>query len=85
MIKKELLPLQMECTMLFQANPSVLETIASLEERLGRKREDIQHVIDVLVKQGIVEKTGNDPVPSFLYKKPAVKTESDLTNELEIL
>jgi predicted transcriptional regulator len=85
MIKKELLPLQMECTMLFQANPSVLETIESLEERLGRKKEDIQHVIDVLLKQGIVEKSGNDPAPSFLYKKPAVNTESDLTSELEKL
>ncbi|WP_235001569.1 hypothetical protein [Halobacillus sp. Marseille-P3879] len=74
MVKKELLPLQLECTMLFQTNPTMVETLAGIGVRLGRKTEDLQSIVEALVQQGILQKLGDEASPLFCYKEPVVTT-----------
>ncbi|WP_100400299.1 hypothetical protein [Bacillus sp. FJAT-44742] len=82
MEKNELLSMQLECTMLFQSNPYMVETVEGLEIRLGRNKEELEPVIDSLLKQEIIQKIGDDSLPLFRYKEPAVTIEIDLTSEL---
>ncbi|MFC5711405.1 hypothetical protein ACFPU1_01280 [Thalassorhabdus alkalitolerans] len=82
MKKNELLSMQLECTMLFQSNPYMVETVEGLEIRLGRNKKDLEPVIDSLLKQEIIQKIGDDSLPLFRYKEPVVTTEIDLTSEL---
>ncbi|SFK04998.1 hypothetical protein SAMN04487936_106303 [Halobacillus dabanensis] len=81
-MKKEL-SLQLECTMLFQTNPYMSETITGIGTRLGRKTEDLQSIVESLVQQGILQKSGDEASPLFRYKEPVVTTELDFTKELD--
>ncbi|GGD00114.1 hypothetical protein GCM10007216_33560 [Thalassobacillus devorans] len=83
MEKKEALPLQMECTMFFQSNPYMIESLAGLENRLGRRKEDLQPVLELLVQQGIIRKTGKEPKSLYRYNEPMVITEMNIPDTLE--
>ncbi|SEA83714.1 hypothetical protein SAMN05421743_10939 [Thalassobacillus cyri] len=83
MEKKESLPLQMECTMLFQANPYMIESISGLERRLGRQEEDLKPVLNILVKQGILQQIGEGTASLYRYKEPVIITDMDIPDKLE--
>ena len=83
MANKESLALELECTMLFEANPYLIETARGLESRLGRKSEDLEPVLELLVKQGILQKVGAGPSAVFRYQEPTTHSEFDFTSELE--
>ncbi|GGF28675.1 hypothetical protein GCM10010954_29690 [Halobacillus andaensis] len=83
MVKKESLPLQLECTMLFQSNPHMNETMTGIGTRLGRKSEDLQSIVEGLVQQGILQKSGDESSPLFRYKEPVVTTELVITEEFD--
>jgi predicted transcriptional regulator len=85
MSKREYLSLEMECLMLFQSNPYLFETIQGLEKRLGRKKSDLEPILERLTMQGILQKTGDGSLGYFRYKEPAVIAEFSFTSELETL
>ncbi|SDQ22922.1 hypothetical protein SAMN05216232_1172 [Virgibacillus subterraneus] len=75
MVKDNLLPLRAECTMLFQSNPYMVESIDGLELRLGREKENLVPVLELLVKQGILQLLGDESIPLYRYKEPFIITE----------
>ncbi|RKQ33263.1 hypothetical protein [Oceanobacillus halophilus] len=77
MVQKELLPLQMECTMLFQSNPYMIETIEGIAEKLDRTKEELLPVLSQLVIQGILQNLGDINSPRYRYKEPSVITQVD--------
>ncbi|SDI82131.1 hypothetical protein [Alteribacillus bidgolensis] len=81
--KQENIPLQMECTMLFQSNPYMVENTEGLEQKLRRKKEEILPVLELLVQHGIIRKTEDKTLPLFRYKEPAVTKDLDIPSELE--
>ncbi|WP_085504918.1 hypothetical protein [Thalassobacillus devorans] len=83
MEKKEALPLQMECTMFFQSNPYMIESLAGLENKLGRRKEDLQPILEILVQQGIIRQIGKDSKYLYRYKEPDIITEMTIPDKLE--
>lgn len=87
MVKESSLLLEMECTMLFQSNPHMIESIIGLETRLGRRQEDLLPVIERLLEMGIIQTVGSvqdDPVKRlFRYKEPEISKEISLESELK--
>ncbi|WP_010647774.1 hypothetical protein [Oceanobacillus massiliensis] len=83
MDNKERIPLRMECTMLFQSNPYMIESPEGIGVRLGRKPKDIFPVIEQLLKQGILQLLGEEASPLYRYREPDVIQEIDLTGEVE--
>ncbi|WP_233269545.1 hypothetical protein [Alteribacillus sp. YIM 98480] len=83
MKKQEFIPLQMECTLLFQSNPYMVENIEGLEQKLGRKKEEILPVLEILVQQGIIQRTEDKALPLFRYKEPVVTKDLEIPSELE--
>lgn len=72
MEKKDLLPLQVECTMLFQSDPSMQASPEGLAARFNRSQEDVQHIIEVLLAQGIVQQLGDVSSPVYRYNEPSI-------------
>ncbi|WP_174729049.1 hypothetical protein [Mesobacillus harenae] len=64
------LPLQMECTLFFQENPYMFETLDGIALRLGRKREDIDPVVKQLVSNSLLEKIGDGDQAIYRYIQP---------------
>ncbi|WP_337017775.1 hypothetical protein [Oceanobacillus massiliensis] len=85
MDNKERIPLQMECAMLFQSNPYMIESPEGISIRLGRKPEDIFPIIEQLFKQGILQLLGEEASPLYRYREPEVIQEIDLTGEVETI
>ncbi|MFC4023933.1 hypothetical protein ACFOUV_09015 [Oceanobacillus longus] len=83
MVSKELIPLQMECTMLFQSNPYMIETVEGLSMKLGRKADDILPIIEQLEKQGILEMLGDEISPLYRYKEPKIIQDIDFVEEVD--
>lgn len=82
MTKKGILPLQMDCMMLFQSNPSSAVTVEELVSKMGETHENLQPVLDLLLKQGIIRKSGEVPALLFSYQEPVTvaEFEFDTTN-----
>ncbi len=72
-----MLPLQMECTLLFQSNPYMIESIEGIAAKLDRAKEEILPVLLQLVNQGILQNLGDDDSPLYRYKEPVVITKLD--------
>lgn len=86
MVKNEKLSLQMECTLLFQSHPYMIENLEGLALRLGRKIEDIKPVIELLIHQQIIKLMGsNKESPLYCYNEPVVITDMDIKSELNNL
>ncbi|WP_018923524.1 hypothetical protein [Salsuginibacillus kocurii] len=83
MTRKETLPLQMECTFLFQSNPDMAENIEGLEALLGRTKEEILPVLEALVQQDIIQKTKEEASTLFRYKEPVITKTLDITSEVD--
>ncbi|WP_163970659.1 hypothetical protein [Oceanobacillus halotolerans] len=83
MAQKELLPLQMECTMLFQSNPYMTKTIEEVANMLAKPIEDVKPIITLLQKQGIIEDVGDPVKPLYRYKEPAVMTKLSTTGDVK--
>jgi hypothetical protein len=81
--KKEMLPLKMECTMLFQSNPLIAITVQELERKLNKAKEELQPVLSMLIKQGIIQQTGDGANLLFRYQEPATIEEIGLKGELK--
>ncbi|MEC5422970.1 hypothetical protein QGM71_05590 [Virgibacillus sp. C22-A2] len=77
MSREEFLGLQAECMMLFQSNPYMTESVEGIGTRLGRKKEELYPILDLLVKQGIVQLMGKEPTPLYRYSEPVIITEFD--------
>ena len=82
-MEKRTIPLQMECTMLFQSNPYMIETPEGISVRLGRKVEDILPIIDQLSIQGILQRLGDETSPLYRYQEPIIITNLDIQGEAE--
>ncbi|WP_088007101.1 hypothetical protein [Indiicoccus explosivorum] len=78
MTAKKMLPLQMECMMLFQSDPLLALSIDELAGKLGIKQEEIQLVLDLLVKQGIIRQSADAPAQLFTYQEPVTVAEFDV-------
>jgi predicted transcriptional regulator len=63
----ELYPIELECITFFEENLYTFETLEGLALRIGRKKEDLQIVLNKLVQLAIVEKIGNSGQP-FVYR-----------------
>ncbi|RLQ84890.1 hypothetical protein [Planomicrobium sp. Y74] len=75
MAKRGILPLQMDCMMLFQSNPSLTVTVEELVGKMGETYENLQPVLDLLLKQGIIRKSGEIPALLFSYQEPVTVAE----------
>ncbi|MFC4402438.1 hypothetical protein [Gracilibacillus xinjiangensis] len=69
---KEMFALQLECTMLFQSNPYMNETVEGIVTLLGSQKEKILPVIESLVKQGIIQNLSDNDIPRYSYCEPAI-------------
>lgn len=85
MEKKELLPLQVECTVLFQSEPHMQATGEMIAERLNAKIEVINNILNTLLKQGIIQQSGEHPSPVYRYNEPVTTDEINLTKENDCL
>ncbi|WP_067728963.1 hypothetical protein [Oceanobacillus damuensis] len=83
MVSKELVPLQMECTLLFQSNPYMIETAEGISKKLGRKVDDILPIIDQLENQGILQMLGDEFSPLYRYKEPKIIQDIDFSEEVD--
>lgn len=70
MVSFHLNPLQIECTMFFQENPYTFETLDGLSIRLGRNLEDLRPILDILVRNSILEVIGTDDRAIYRYVQP---------------
>jgi hypothetical protein len=50
-------------------NPGITDHAKGIALRLGRRREDIQGALDVLVGNGILEKWGDETQPVYAFKQ----------------
>lgn len=64
------MPLQIECTLFFQENPYIFDTLDGIAIRLGRHREDIKSVIDHLISISILEIIGEGEQAIYRYIQP---------------
>jgi hypothetical protein len=64
------LMLQTECTLFFEENPYALETVEGLANRLGRKIEHIQPVLERLVQLSILSQVGVQKHVLYRYSQP---------------
>lgn len=62
--------LQTECTLFFEENPYAFETVEGLANRLGRKIEHIQPVLESLVKLSILSQVGTQKHVLYRYSQP---------------
>lgn len=83
MAKKELLPLQMECMMLFQANPLMAVSVKELAVKLASREETVLSILNMLMKQGIIRQTGEEPPFLFQYQEPFTVIELGKREKLE--
>ncbi|SET05828.1 hypothetical protein SAMN05216389_1056 [Oceanobacillus limi] len=83
MENKDLLPIQLECTMLFQTNPFMVETVEGIGKLLNRSYDELVPILNLLVKQGIIQNLGDNENPRYRYNEPAITTEIDLTGTVK--
>ncbi|MFC2947317.1 hypothetical protein [Virgibacillus sediminis] len=79
-----LLTLQAECTMLFQSDPFMVESAEGLGKKLGKQLDVLFPVLDLLVKQGILEMIGTNANPLYRYNEPLIITEIDTPKKLKV-
>ncbi|MFC3418973.1 hypothetical protein ACFOLA_05730 [Salinicoccus hispanicus] len=72
------LPLQMECIMLFQSNPQSTHSLEELSDRLNHTVEDLQPVMELLMKQGIVEQLDTSGPERYRYHEPEAASEFEM-------
>lgn len=72
------LSLKMECTLFFQENPYTLETVEGVALRLGRRAEDIEPILQMLVQSMILEKIGEGINAIYRYVQPETIQGTDL-------
>ncbi|GAE33049.1 hypothetical protein [Halalkalibacter akibai] len=70
MVSFHINPLQVECTLFFQENPYTYETIKGLATRLGRNKEDLSEVLDLLVANMVIEQVGTGEHAIYHYIQP---------------
>ena len=87
MNEKKPLPLQVECLVLFQSNPLLAMSLEEVAGKLGGKQEDLQPVLELLMRQGIVGQSGDGPAKFFSYKEPVTvaEFEIDLANPARVM
>ncbi|MFC3039608.1 hypothetical protein ACFOGI_05035 [Virgibacillus xinjiangensis] len=78
------LTLQAECTMLFQSDPFMVESAEGLGVKLGKQIDVLFPVLDLLVRQGILELIGTEEAPLYRYNEPLIITEIDTTSERKV-
>lgn len=66
------LMLQAECTLLFEQNPYLLETVDGLAERLGRDAEVLQPVLQQLVQLSILDQLSSGEHLLYRYNQPDI-------------
>ncbi len=62
--------LQTECTLFFEENPQALETVEGISQRLGRRPEDLQPILELMVSRSIVSRVGVGHKALFRYSVP---------------
>ena len=62
--------LQTECTLFFEENPYAFETVEGLANRLGRKIDHIQPVLESLVKLSILSQVETQKHVLYRYSQP---------------
>lgn len=69
---KHPLMVQTECTLFFEENPYAIETAEGLADRLGRKLDYIQPVLDHLVQLSILSQIDTGSSPLYRYCQPDI-------------
>jgi hypothetical protein len=77
MKKKGMILLKMECTMLFQSNPYMVESAEGVSRRLEAPLEEIQPMMEQLLEQGIVERVDEGETPLYRYSEPVIITDPE--------
>lgn len=68
----------MECLMLFQSNPQSTHSLDDLAVRLGETRENLEPVIALFKKQGIIEQLQGPGDDLYRYREPEASTEFEI-------
>lgn len=63
----DLYPIELECISFFEENLYTFETLDGLALRIGRKKEDLEMVLNKLVKLTIIERISAQGQP-FVYR-----------------
>ncbi|MFC4737274.1 hypothetical protein ACFO4L_11795 [Bacillus daqingensis] len=74
----ERLPLQVECTMLFQSNPCRLHSAADIARMLQCPSDEVLSVLELLTQKEIVRRIEYKEAPAYRYNEPAVSEEIDV-------
>ncbi|MCD2137999.1 hypothetical protein [Salinicoccus halitifaciens] len=78
MNNRMILPLQMECLMLFQSDPQSTHSLEDLSACLGEKAECLESVISLLVKQGIIKQIQEAEHKVYRYREPEISPEFEI-------
>lgn len=70
--------LKMECIMLFQSNPQSAHSLEDLSENLDRNEEDLEPVLELLMKQGIIEQFQKAGKTLYRYQEPETASEFEM-------
>ncbi|WP_053218279.1 helix-turn-helix domain-containing protein [Virgibacillus senegalensis] len=72
--------LKMECSVLFQANPSRALTVDEIQRKLRKTKIELDPVLTLLMKQGIVKRVDNSGNESYRYQEPVTILQMDGTD-----
>lgn len=64
------MPLQVECTLFFQENSYISETLDGVAIRLGKHPKEIKTAIDYLTSISILEIVREGEIDSYRYNQP---------------
>ncbi|MCG1009767.1 hypothetical protein J4760_07015 [Salinicoccus sp. ID82-1] len=72
------LPLQMECIMLFQSDPMSSHSLEELSNKLDQPAEDLESIMEMLEKQGIIEQLHASGQKRYRYHEPEATSEFEM-------
>ncbi|WP_156956083.1 hypothetical protein [Salinicoccus luteus] len=64
--------------MLFQSNPQSAHSLEDLSENLDRNEEDLEPVLELLMKQGIIEQFQKAGKTLYRYQEPETASEFEM-------
>ncbi len=71
--------LRIECTLFFQENPYTFDNIEGLANRIGRKHEQLQPILNLLVSQSIIMRVGEGHNAIYQYVQPEISLRMDVS------
>ncbi|KIH70631.1 hypothetical protein [Salinicoccus roseus] len=70
--------LKMECIMLFQSNPQSAHSLEALSKHLGKEEDELEPILEMLMKQGIIEQFHDEGKALYRYQEPEAASEFEM-------